>query len=84
MPGFTPLGGGVSDVACTQLAVDGSDADVMATVDIWPKMSQAQPDGRLVVSRPTAELLVTAHLTRTTQGWKISEYAWSFAPGSGP
>lgn len=84
VPGFTPLGGGVSGLDAESVSVDGDTAAVHARVTTWARMSQVEPDSRVVVSQPSNDLLVDASLVRTSDGWKVSTYDWVFAPGSEP
>jgi hypothetical protein len=83
-PGFTPLGGGVSDMRVESLSVDGDSATVHAIVTTWARMSQVRPDGTVVVSQPSHDLVVDASMVRTSEGWKVSGYDWTFASGSEP
>jgi hypothetical protein len=84
VPGFIPLGGGVSDMQVQSLSVDGDTATVRARLTTWARMSDVQPDGTVVVSQPSNDLLVDARLTRTPGGWLVTTYDWTFAPGSEP
>lgn len=84
VPGFTPLGGGVSDVQVSSISVDGDTASVHAIITTWARMSQVERDGHVVVSQPSNDLVVDASLLRSPDGWKVTEYEWTFAPGSEP
>lgn len=83
-PTFVVLGGGATNFAVTEADV-GSDGTIHlnATVDSWSLVGQIQ-GSKIVQARPQNTLLVTAIVTKTPNGPRISRLEWTFAPGSEP
>jgi hypothetical protein len=82
-PDFVVLGGGASDFAVTHTSETAQSVEIQARVDVWSQIGQIQ-HGKVVQARPENTILVTATVTRTAAGLRITKYAWKFAPGSSP
>lgn len=80
------LGGGADSFhySSIQRLADGQ-VELRGTVRAWEKVAQVQNGGRkLVPATPHNTLDVSATLTHTATGWKVSNLNWAFAPGSQP
>ncbi len=78
------LGGGVSTIDFTSIAVSGDHATVAVTEDVWADIAQVQDSGKVAVAHPKNTMLASLLLERTEGVWYVTDYRAGFAPGSEP
>jgi hypothetical protein len=78
------LDGGAENARFDTVAVNGNNAEVTGTIQLWASMEQITSSGA-VVARPANDVTFDAHLVKGDSGtWKVAELDWDFAPGSEP
>lgn len=78
------LDGGINSIQILSEQVSGDLATARVQADIWSKVAQVQPDGKLVAATPHNTVIYDLTLIRVDGTWKISQESWTFAPGSQP
>jgi hypothetical protein len=81
---FVVFDAGVSRYELTSSSRPDADTITLeAKATTWSRVGQVQSD-KAVVSTPQNDILVSATLIRGPGGWRVSEFDWTFAPGSEP
>lgn len=82
-PSFLALDGGADQLQITTTPVDETTMTFTGTVRAWSKTAQVQPT-RVVEVTPSNVLDITGQLTLRGGQWRVSNFDWSFHPGSEP
>lgn len=81
---FRVLGGGADHLVVSRSDVNRDYVRLVGTVRTWQKMAQVQEHGHLVVATPSNVLDFTATISVSGSASRITNFSWSFHPGSEP
>ena len=81
---FRVLSGGVSRLVISNAQINGTQATVAGTVDVWSEMNERMPSGTWVHSKPTQTLDVTMELTNDAGQWKVVSWKGIVTPDTAP
>jgi hypothetical protein len=78
------MAAGVSRVDITSLRIDGDQANVDATLDVWAEFGQVHADGSIGMAHPKSQTVDKFLLQRIDGTWYVIDHVAHFANGSGP
>lgn len=81
---FRVLSGGVSRLVISSVHMNGAQANVVGTVDVWSEMNQRMPDGTWIHSKPTQTMDITMKLTNDAGQWKVVTWTGIVTPDTAP
>lgn len=81
---FVVYGGGASNFKVLAAdPVSNNEVAMKVSADTWSGVGQIQ-GANIVLARPVNTIIVSATVVSTSDGLRISDYSWDFAPGSAP
>lgn len=78
------LAAGVSKVDITSVAINGDEARVEVTLDVWAEFGQVHPAGDMAVAHATSQTNDVFLLQLVNGTWFVTAHTARFANGSGP